>query len=88
VKLVDTSSWVEYLRESESDVGARVEELVLAGQESDAVDRLLVPLVAPQFLAAVVTIVRHTHASLTRILRRAYTSSRISTYGHHRHLAS
>src|SRR6267378_5032936 len=34
-------------------VQAGREKLVLAGQESDAVDRLLVPLVAPQFLAAV-----------------------------------
>jgi predicted nucleic acid-binding protein len=29
VKLVDTSSWIEYLRDSESEAGNRVEELVL-----------------------------------------------------------
>lgn len=31
VKLVDTSSWIEYLRNAESDAGNRVEELVLTG---------------------------------------------------------
>jgi len=31
MKLVDTSSWIEYLRDAESDVGDRVEELVLTG---------------------------------------------------------
>lgn len=29
MKLVDTSSWIEYLRDAESDAGNRVEELVL-----------------------------------------------------------
>ena len=29
MKLVDTSSWIEYLRNSESEAGNRVEELVL-----------------------------------------------------------
>jgi len=29
VKLVDTSSWIEYLRDAESEAGNRVEELVL-----------------------------------------------------------
>jgi predicted nucleic acid-binding protein len=32
VKLVDTSSWVEYLRERESEAGDRVEALVLSGE--------------------------------------------------------
>jgi predicted nucleic acid-binding protein len=32
VKLVDTSSWVDYLRQNESAAGRRVEELVLAGE--------------------------------------------------------
>ncbi len=32
MKLVDTSSWVEYLRERESLVGDRVEALVLRGE--------------------------------------------------------
>lgn len=31
VKLVDSSSWIEYLRDAESDAGNRVEELVLTG---------------------------------------------------------
>jgi len=31
VKLVDTSSWIKYLRDSDSDAGNRVEELVLTG---------------------------------------------------------
>ena len=31
MKLVDTSSWIEYLRDAESEVGNRVEELVLTG---------------------------------------------------------
>ncbi len=31
MKLVDTSSWIEYLRDAESDAGNRVEELVLTG---------------------------------------------------------
>jgi hypothetical protein len=31
VKLVDTSSWIEYLRNAEADAGNRVEELVLTG---------------------------------------------------------
>jgi predicted nucleic acid-binding protein len=31
MKLIDTSSWIEYLRDSESEAGNRVEELVLAG---------------------------------------------------------
>jgi predicted nucleic acid-binding protein len=31
VKLVDTSSWIEYLRDADSDAGNRVEELVLTG---------------------------------------------------------
>ena len=31
MKLVDTSSWIEYLRDSESEAGNRVEELVLTG---------------------------------------------------------
>ena len=30
--LVDTSSWIEYLRERRSEVGDRVEALVLAGE--------------------------------------------------------
>jgi len=34
VKLVDTSSWIEYLRERESEASARVEDLVLAGEAS------------------------------------------------------
>jgi len=32
MKLVDTSSWVEYLRGLESEAGNRVETLVLAGE--------------------------------------------------------
>jgi predicted nucleic acid-binding protein len=32
MKLVDTSSWVEYLRDHESSVGDRVEALVLRGE--------------------------------------------------------
>lgn len=32
MKLVDTSSWIEYLREAKSDASDRVEELVLAGE--------------------------------------------------------
>lgn len=32
MRLVDTSSWVEYLRERESAVGDRVEALVLSGE--------------------------------------------------------
>jgi predicted nucleic acid-binding protein len=32
MRLVDTSSWVEYLRERESAVGDRVEALVLRGE--------------------------------------------------------
>ncbi len=32
VKLVDTSSWVDYLRDLESEAGRRVEELLLAGE--------------------------------------------------------
>jgi predicted nucleic acid-binding protein len=32
VKLVDTSSWVEYLRELDSAAGRRVEDLVLDGE--------------------------------------------------------
>jgi len=32
MKLVDTSSWVEYLREFTSEAGQRVEDLVLAGE--------------------------------------------------------
>lgn len=31
MKLVDTSSWIAYLRDAESDAGNRVEELVLTG---------------------------------------------------------
>jgi len=31
MKLVDTSSWIEYLRDAESEVGNRVEELLLTG---------------------------------------------------------
>lgn len=31
MKLVDTSSWIEYLRDTESAAGNRVEELVLTG---------------------------------------------------------
>ena len=31
MKLVDTSSWIEYLRDADSDAGNRVEELVLTG---------------------------------------------------------
>ena len=34
MKLVDTSSWVEYLRELESEASDRVEGLVLAGEAS------------------------------------------------------
>lgn len=32
MKLVDTSSWVEYLRELESEASGRVEDLVLSGE--------------------------------------------------------
>jgi predicted nucleic acid-binding protein len=32
MKLIDTSSWVEYFRERESEVGDRVEVLVLSGE--------------------------------------------------------
>ena len=32
MKLVDTSSWVEYLRDRESEAGDRVEALVLSGE--------------------------------------------------------
>jgi predicted nucleic acid-binding protein len=32
MKLVDTSSWVEYLRERESEIGDRIEALVLSGE--------------------------------------------------------
>ncbi len=32
MKLVDTSGWVEYFREKESDIGDRVEVLVLSGE--------------------------------------------------------
>ncbi len=32
MKLIDTSSWVEYFRERESEVGDRVEALVLSGE--------------------------------------------------------
>ena len=32
MKLVDTSSWIEYLRERESSIGDRVEALVLSGE--------------------------------------------------------
>jgi predicted nucleic acid-binding protein len=32
MKLVDTSSWVEYLRDRESEAGDRVEVLVLSGE--------------------------------------------------------
>lgn len=32
MKLVDTSSWVEYLRDRESETGDRVEVLVLSGE--------------------------------------------------------
>lgn len=32
MKLVDTSSWIEYLRDLDSPAGQRVEELVLAGE--------------------------------------------------------
>ncbi|MBI5388620.1 MAG: PIN domain-containing protein [Verrucomicrobia bacterium] len=32
MKLVDTSSWVEYLRDTESEAGDRVEGLVLSGE--------------------------------------------------------
>ncbi len=31
MKLVDTSSWIEYLRNAEAEAGNRVEELVLTG---------------------------------------------------------
>ena len=31
MKLVDTSSWIAYLRDADSDAGNRVEELVLTG---------------------------------------------------------
>jgi predicted nucleic acid-binding protein len=34
VKLVDTSSWVEYLRDRESEASGRVEDLLLAGEAS------------------------------------------------------
>ena len=34
MKLVDTSSWVEYLRELDSDASHRVEELLLKGEAS------------------------------------------------------
>ncbi len=34
MKLVDTSSWIEYLRELESEASERVEDLVLAGEAS------------------------------------------------------
>jgi predicted nucleic acid-binding protein len=32
VKLVDTSSWIEYLRDGKSNAGNRVEDLVLTGE--------------------------------------------------------
>jgi predicted nucleic acid-binding protein len=32
VKLIDTSSWIEYLRDRESEAGDRVEVLVLSGE--------------------------------------------------------
>lgn len=32
MKLVDTSSWIEYLRDRESEAGDRVEVLVLSGE--------------------------------------------------------
>ena len=31
MKLVDTSSWIDYLRDADSDAGKRVEELFLTG---------------------------------------------------------
>jgi predicted nucleic acid-binding protein len=31
VRLVDTSSWIEYLRDTTSEVGDRVEKLILSG---------------------------------------------------------
>ena len=34
MKLVDTSSWIEYLRERESEAGDRVEALLLGGEAS------------------------------------------------------
>ena len=32
MKLIDTSSWIEYLRDQKSEVGDRVEVLVLSGE--------------------------------------------------------